>query len=261
MITTKNYYYYKNALDTATCEKIIGLGISKLTELKNSGVSTEASTSGYNHKQFMEKIEKNLEPMNDLSVEDIKKLKNISAKDIENKTYIRDSEVSWLSDQWLYDLILPYVENANKEAGWRYEWKGAEPFQFTKYNSPSGFYGWHQDMCGDHNSTFKRYMPGVHPEMSEKEKMKNSYTLSKFLVNKIRKISVTINLNQPNDYEGGNLKFDFGPHALERYHECVEIRPQGSIIVFPSHIYHQVTPVTKGTRYSLVLWCSGYPFK
>jgi hypothetical protein len=113
MITTKNYYYYKNALDTATCEKIIGLGISKLTELKNSGVSTEASTSGYNHKQFMEKIEKNLEPMNDLSVEDIKKLKNISAKDIENKTYIRDSEVSWLSDQWLYDLILPYVENAS----------------------------------------------------------------------------------------------------------------------------------------------------
>jgi PKHD-type hydroxylase len=101
----------------------------------------------------------------------------------------------------------------------------------------------------------------VHPELSEKEFSVNRYTLNKFSVNKIRKLSVTINLNEPNDYEGGNLKFDFGPHASERYHECVEIRPRGSIIVFPSHIYHQVTPVTKGTRYSLVLWCLGYPFK
>ena len=60
----------------------------------------------------------------------------------------------------------------------------------------------------------------------------------------------------------GNLKFDFGPHASgQRFHECVEIRPQGSIIVFPSYVYHQVTPVTSGTRYSLVLWSLGQPFK
>ena len=34
-----------------------------------------------------------------------------------------------------------------------------------------------------------------------------------------------------------------------------------SVIVFPSHVYHQVTPVTKGTRYSLVGWNLGYPFR
>ena len=34
---------------------------------------------------------------------------------------------------------------------------------------------------------------------------------------------------------------------------------QGSIIVFPSYMYHQVTPVTKGNRYSLVLWALGEP--
>ena len=63
-------------------------------------------------------------------------------------------------------------------------------------------------------------------------------------------------------YKGGNLKFDFGPHSHgKRYHECVEIRPQGSVIVFPSYIYHQVTPVTEGTRYSLVMWTLGKPFK
>ena len=55
---------------------------------------------------------------------------------------------------------------------------------------------------------------------------------------------------------------NFGPHVEgERYHECTEIRPQGSIIVFPSFIAHQVTPITKGTRYSLVLWCVGHPWR
>jgi predicted 2-oxoglutarate/Fe(II)-dependent dioxygenase YbiX len=78
---------------------------------------------------------------------------------------------------------------------------------------------------------------------------------------KIRKLSVTISLSDPATYEGGNLKFDLGPHREDRYHECAEIRPRGSIIVFPSHVYHQVTPVTKGTRYSLVAWNLGYPFK
>ena len=53
-----------------------------------------------------------------------------------------------------------------------------------------------------------------------------------------------------------------GPHASgKRFHEVEEIRPQGSIIVFPSYVYHQVTPVTRGTRYSLVLWSLGQPFK
>ena len=63
------------------------------------------------------------------------------------------------------------------------------------------------------------------------------------------------------DYSGGNLKFDLGPHAgKKRYHVCKEIRPQGSIIIFPSFTYHCVTPVTKGTRYSLVNWCLGRPW-
>ena len=40
-----------------------------------------------------------------------------------------------------------------------------------------------------------------------------------------------------------------------------EERPlKGSIVVFPAHIYHRVTPVTKGVRKSLVVWNCGYPF-
>jgi PKHD-type hydroxylase len=81
------------------------------------------------------------------------------------------------------------------------------------------------------------------------------------MINKIRKLSVTISLNDPDEYDGGNLQFDFGPHKENRYHTCTEIRPKGSVIVFPSHVYHQVTPVTRGTRYSLVCWNLGAAFR
>jgi len=40
-----------------------------------------------------------------------------------------------------------------------------------------------------------------------------------------------------------------------------QILPKGSIVVFPSFIWHRVKPVTKGVRYSLVMWSLGYPFK
>ena len=56
--------------------------------------------------------------------------------------------------------------------------------------------------------------------------------------------------------------FDFGQHTEgEQFYECKEIRPQGSIIIFPSFTYHCVTPITKGTRYSLVLWTLGDAFR
>ena len=40
-----------------------------------------------------------------------------------------------------------------------------------------------------------------------------------------------------------------------------EFLPKGSVIVFPSFVWHRVKPVTKGVRYSLVAWSIGYPFK
>ena len=73
---------------------------------------------------------------------------------------------------------------------------------------------------------------------------------------------MTLNLTTPDQYKGGNLKFDFGPHAGRgRFKTCKEIRDQGSMIIFPSFLHHQVTPVTSGTRYSLVIWSLGRPFR
>jgi len=84
---------------------------------------------------------------------------------------------------------------------------------------------------------------------------------------KIRKLSMTCQLTDGSEYEGGELEFDFRdyePHIREEHkhlRKCKQILPKGSIIVFPSFVWHRVKPVTKGVRYSLVVWHLGYPFK
>ena len=80
---------------------------------------------------------------------------------------------------------------------------------------------------------------------------------------------MTISLSHPEEYEGGNFEVDLRnstdyDNKIDRKHSkrlVTEIRPRGSIIVFPSFVWHRVTPVTKGTRHSLVCWSLGYPFK
>ena len=69
-----------------------------------------------------------------------------------------------------------------------------------------------------------------------------------------RKISFSIQLSDPSEYEGGNLEIagvPFEPKTRER----------GTIIMFPSYVRHRVTPVTKGIRYCIVGWVHGPHFR
>ena len=254
MQVQNSYYWFESALTPDQCQKIIDLGVSEIERIKKAGGTAEATTFGDNHKQAM----KDAIPQSDKTIEEVKAEVG-EDKNIEQERYIRDSEISWLNDQWLYDLIHPFLRTANKNAGWKYEWDFSESFQFTKYG-PGQFYGWHADGNSCHFGRYKRFIPGVSPTTPDGRALKG-YTDNPNMIGKVRKLSMTINLNKPGEYDGGNLKFDFGPHATgKRFHEVTEIRPQGSIIVFPSFTYHQVTPVTRGTRYSLVLWSLGQPF-
>ena len=54
---------------------------------------------------------------------------------------------------------------------------------------------------------------------------------------------------------------DWERNRKAKIKSCTEIRPRGSIIVFPSFVWHRVKPVTSGTRYSLVVWHLGRSFK
>jgi PKHD-type hydroxylase len=170
----------------------------------------------------------------------VNKGKPLDDKDIIDLKKKRDSNIVWLSDRWIYKEIQPFIHQANQLAGWNFEWSFSEACQFTKYKL-NQFYDWHAD------SWETPYANKDNPDT----------------FGKIRKLSVTCSLSAPEDYEGGELEFDFRNTDPDKQsvRKCAEIKPRGSIVVFPSHVWHRVKPVTKGTRYSLVIWNLGYPFK
>jgi PKHD-type hydroxylase len=113
-----------------------------------------------------------------------------------------------------------YVSHANYAAGWNYDVQSFEAIQMSQYKD-KGHYDWHMDSFSPIN--------GIQ-----------------------RKLSCSILLNDPSEFEGGDLELkDSDPVNLKR----------GSIIVFPSFLQHRVTSVTSGTRYSAVSWASGPAFK
>ena len=211
MNVSNYYWYFKSAIPPKICDDIIKYGLSKKSLL--------ARTGGYGNK----KLTKN-------DVKDIKKKRN--------------SDLVWLNDPWVYREIHPYVHQANRNAGWNFEWDFSEPCQFTKYKN-NQFYDWHIDSY---------------------EKPFDNKNI-KYRYGKIRKLSVTCQLTDGSEYKGGELEFDFRDYNPNKRDEskhliqAKEILPKGSIIVFPSNSWHRVKPITKGTRYSLVLWNLGYPFK
>jgi PKHD-type hydroxylase len=247
------YWWFKSALSNDVCNKIIDIGLTKIKEDEQKGLNTMGYTHGDVDKQAM--------PygisQGDKSLSQLKK----EGVDISN-VYLRDSKVAWINEEWLYNIVHPLVHKANEAAGWNWEWDYSEPFQFTVYN-PGGLYSWHTDGYSDHTKRYKRYIHGVTSEPLKPDgRFPSNHVVDNNMVGKIRKISVTINLSDPGSYDGGNLMFDLGQHSdREQFYECTEIRDKGSMIVFPSFLPHCVTPITRGTRYSLVLWNLGKPFK
>ena len=205
------YYYFQSALTPRFCDELIKYGISQQEQLALTGGQTNKIQEG-----------------KDLKEEDIVDLKKK-----------RDSNIVWLNDRWIYKEIQPFIHQANRLAGWNFDWDYSEACQFTKYKL-NQFYDWHCDSWE---------APYANPDNKDTN-------------GKIRKLSVTCSLSDPKDYEGGELEFQFrnqdDPTPKKK---CVEILPRGSICVFPSFVWHEVKPVTKGIRYSLVIWSLGYPFR
>jgi len=206
------FFYFQNALTPRFCDELIKYGISQQEQLALTGGQTTKINEG--------------KPLDDKDIIDLKKK--------------RDSNIVWLNDRWIYKEIQPYIRQANKLAGWNFDWDFSESCQFTKYKL-NQFYDWHCDSWEN-----------AYNDINDKNRH-----------GKIRKLSVTCSLSDPKDYEGGELEFDFRNNDPDKptVRKCPEISPRGSIVVFPSHVWHRVKPVTKGTRYSLVIWNLGYPFK
>ena len=124
------------------------------------------------------------------------------------------------------------IENINNQF-YNFDINGYESFQYTVYHGhEKGKYDFHQDTIMGKN---------LPPDMHE-----------------CRKLSVTFLLNEPGvDFEGGEFQINTGE---EKNAESVQMK-KGDIIVFPSFLIHRVSPVTKGTRKSIVVWVVGPKFR
>ena len=210
MRLTNEWYFWTSALDKKTCNKIKALGKNDFNPAqidKKEGTTDEERKTG-------------------------------RVKEIGEDKKSRISDVSWTNEQWVIDLVWPYMIHANKDAGWNFDITAVEPMQITRYK-PGSFYGWHKDGSSDCLSVYNK------PD-------------NKFLHGKVRKLSMTILLN--GNYQGGEFQFA-NYNKLDCNAETPDFKNAGSVIVFPSWIEHQVAPVTKGTRYSLVAWFVGPPFR
>ena len=150
----------------------------------------------------------------------------------------RNSKIVWLNKQYLFDMVNKYAAFANKDAGWNFQVDFIESLQLTRYTK-NQFYNWHRDA---REETY----PDNHVNVGFR--------------NKLRKISMTLNLTDPSTYEGGDLEFNFQDTLNSKNVSFKESKLQGSITFFPSFVFHRVTPVTKGTRWSLVAWMLGKPY-
>jgi PKHD-type hydroxylase len=139
-------------------------------------------------------------------------------------TTIRDSKINFIesniaSNKWIFERFTGLINNAN-ERFFKFELSRLESLQYTVYNKGQ-FYRDHMDL-GYKNPN-----------------------------NAIRKLSFTMQLSDPADYDGGELLIKHGPTP------DVARKNRGAITIFPSYIMHEVTPVTRGTRKSIVGWVTG----
>lgn len=133
---------------------------------------------------------------------------------------LRDSTVRWLNYNWLTNMVSGYGHMANSVA-WNFKLEKCELIQFTEYGLDQK-YDFHTDTekCADG----------------------------------MRKLSVVIQLSDTEDYEGGDFEFK---NITQETESVPELRKRGTVLVFPSWHQHRVTPVTRGTRYTLVTWLNG----
>ena len=153
----------------------------------------------------------------------------------------RDCRVSWLKDKWIYDIINPFISTANEKAGWNFQLDWHENSQFTIYEKGQ-YFNWHTDQ-------------------GTKAHVKHP---SKNIKGKIRKLSLTLQLTDRADYEGGDFQFRWLDDNKKDFINIVTVddaKDMGTIIIFPSFIWHQILPITKGKRESLVNWTVGKKFK
>lgn len=133
---------------------------------------------------------------------------------------IRRCTVRWLPDPWVKALLWPYIRQAN-ENGFNIDVDNRAEMQFTEYCAEQGgHYGWHHDVQWNGQAASDR------------------------------KLSITVQLSAPDEYEGGDFEFD-------EVHTNADFKSRGTVLVFPSYLRHRIRPVISGNRRALIAWFYG----
>jgi PKHD-type hydroxylase len=143
---------------------------------------------------------------------------------------VRITEVFWLRTdkenrekyEWIYRRCTDAVQKMNEQF-FNYNLTYIETMQFTVYDKKGSFYGKHIDA---------EYSGFGH-----------------------RKLSFSVQLTEEESYEGGSL------WLFNSKDPDVAPKDIGTMTIFPSWTLHEVTPLKKGKRYSLVGWVNGPRFK
>ena len=166
----------------------------------------------------------------------------------------RNSKNTWIStDHWIAGFLWHYVQKANR-VNFLYDLShiDGETMQYTRYGEGE-FYNWHND-----SSIAVHYKP-QETGLAGGESIDNQKAQVDYL-NKntelVRKLSFTLQLSDPDEYEGGNVQLiDDGGKSY------IIPRQRGTIVLFDSRTSHRVLKVTKGTRRSIVGWVVGPRWK
>lgn len=143
----------------------------------------------------------------------------------------RNSRIAWFDENRIKEVLTPMIYLANVLAGWNRPLAHSEAAQFTEYKGGEGKdavkYDWHTDT------------------IDKQAKV-------------VRRLTAVMLLSDPSEYEGGRFELaDMDDQGNVTPVEPMGFNKKGAVLVMPSEMYHRVTPVTKGTRYSLVLWQLG----
>jgi len=139
---------------------------------------------------------------------------------------IRSTDIAFVNDPQISHMLWELAHTVNKHS-FGFEIESPPTIQYTVYKK-GDHYDWHMDT-----------------HWANQESLYD------------RKISIIIQLTDYEDYNGGELELD-----VSSWDGTKEFcKQKGSILVFPSFLRHRVTPVTKGTRKSLVAWVEGRCFR
>lgn len=136
----------------------------------------------------------------------------------------RSSQAAFFPEGHILQELLSYAAAAaNSE--YAFDVRAIESPQFTEYKKDQ-LYDWHTDFINVPRDT---------------------------MIRKLTAVTTLKDCGKGGDFE---IKDIFG-----QAHRIADMRTPGNVLVFPSFLYHRITRVKEGTRYSAVAWFLGPHFR